>query len=158
MNPAARVALATLLSAGSLQRVPVDSKVCRNLMRQAGNHLVTAAIGVDSDAEGAFALAYDACRKACLAVVMATGLRPKGESEHRITFEAAAAIAESFKCRAVVDDAADLRHVRHGAEYRAETVSRSDADDSIDIGRKLVEALAPNVERILTPQPPLPTR
>jgi hypothetical protein len=149
MNPAARVALATLLSEGSLERVPVDADVCRNLMRQAGNHLVTAAGGVEGDPEGAFALSYDACRKACLALVMAMGLRSKGESEHRITFEAAAAISESFGCRAVVNDAADLRHVRHGAEYRAETISLSDARDAIDIGRELVEALVPNVERIL---------
>ena len=62
MNPAARVALATLLSEGSLERAPVDVNVCRNLLRQAGNHLMTAAGGVDGDPEGAFALSYDACR------------------------------------------------------------------------------------------------
>ena len=42
MNPAARVALATLLSEGSLERVPVDADVCRNLMRR----LVRVAYGI----------------------------------------------------------------------------------------------------------------
>lgn len=149
MNPAARITLSRLITEGSLERIPVDPEVCRNLLRQAGNHLGTAVAGVGSDPEGAFTLAYDSCRKTCLALTMATGLRPKGESEHRLTFEAAAAIADSFGGRDLVDDAADLRHVRHGAEYRAETIKVSDASDAIVIGRELHQAFLPNVEQVL---------
>jgi hypothetical protein len=92
---AARATLASLLAGGSLERVPVDDDVVGNLLRQAGNHLRTARAGVEADdPEGAFQLAYDACRKTCLALVMATGLhtnpgvlvgRPVTESVRRVT-------------------------------------------------------------------------
>lgn len=150
MSPAARVTLASLLSEKSLERVPVSPDVCRHLLDQSGNHLRTAVAGADGgDPEGAFQLAYDACRKTCLALVLATGLRPKGDAAHAVTFEAAAAIADNFGARLQVAAAADLRFVRHGAEYRAESVSIDDARDAIDIGQDLLVKVAPRVGQIL---------
>jgi hypothetical protein len=49
VSPAARIALANLINEGSLERVPLDADVCRNLLRQAGNHLSTAAAGIEGD-------------------------------------------------------------------------------------------------------------
>lgn len=150
MNAAARATIASLMSAGEIERVPVDQAVVTNLLRQAGNHLRTAAAGADAgDPEGAFQLAYDACRKTSLALVMATGLRPKGQSAHITTFEAAAAIADNFGGRQIVTDAAELRYVRHGAEYRAEAVSDTDVEDALAIGDELIKALQLAIERIL---------
>lgn len=149
---AARVTIASLLTEGSIERVPVDQEVVSNLLRQAGNHLRTAATGASADdPEGAFQLAYDACRKSSLALVMATGLRPKGQAAHLITFEAAAVIASNFGARQIITDAAQLRYVRHGAEYRAETVSAADVDDAIAIGEELIKTLQQAVEQILRP-------
>jgi len=150
VNPAARVALARLVAEGSLERVPVDATVCQHLLTQSGNHLRTAAGGAeDGDPERAFQLAYDACRKTCLALVLGTGLRPRGDRAHGATFEAAATIAQRFGARNIVDDAADLRFVRHGAEYRAETVSAADALDAISIGHELLNSITPRVRQIL---------
>lgn len=150
MNPAARVTLAELMRDGALERVPVDADVCRNLVRQAGNHLRTAQAGIDAgDVEGGYQLAYDACRKLCLGLVLALGLRPVGKRHHAATFEAAAAAASSFEGRSIVDDAADLRHVRHGAEYLAEAIALVDAQDSVAVGLELVETVGPQIERIL---------
>jgi hypothetical protein len=148
---AARATLASLLAGGSLERVPVDDDVVGNLLRQAANHLRTARAGVEAgDPEGAFQLAYDACRKTCLALVMASGLRPKGQAAHVITFEAAGAIAVGVGARQVVLEAADLRFVRHGAEYRAEAVSAADVIDAIAIGDQLLKTLTPAVDKILS--------
>jgi len=150
VNPAARVPLDRLLAEGSLERVPVDATVCQHLLTQAGNHLRTAAGGAEGgDPEGAFQLAYDACRKTCLALALAAGLRLRGDRAHAATFEAAATIAERFRARSVIDDAADLRFVRHGAEYRAETVSPADALDAIAIGHELLNSITPGVRQIL---------
>jgi hypothetical protein len=150
VNAAARATIASLISTGEIERVPVDQAVVTNLLRQAGNHLRTAAAGADAnDPEGAFQLAYDACRKTCLALVMATGLRPKGQSAHVTTFDAAAAIATNFGGRQIVTDAAQLRYVRHGVEYRAETVSAADVEDALSIGDELLKALEPAIEQIL---------
>jgi hypothetical protein len=148
---AARASIATLLRGGSLERVPVDEVVVGNLLRQAANHLRTASAGVEADdPEGAFQLAYDACRKTCLALVMASGLRPKGFAAHVITFEAAAAVVADVAARRVVTEGADLRFVRHGAEYRAEAVGVADAHDAIAIGDELITVLTPVIDKILS--------
>lgn len=49
----------------------------------------------------------------------------------------------------VVREAADLRFVRHGAEYRAEAVGVQDVHDAITIGQELIDLLTPAVEKIL---------
>ncbi|MDX2968603.1 hypothetical protein [Kribbella solani] len=51
MNAAATATIASLISAGEVERVPVDHDVVANLLRQAGNHLRTAAAGADADAD-----------------------------------------------------------------------------------------------------------
>jgi len=48
------------------------------------------------DLEGAFQIAYDGCRKVALALVLAYGVRAKGEGGHHgATFNAAAAALAS---------------------------------------------------------------
>ncbi len=107
------------------------------------------------DPEGAFQLAYDACRKLCLALLLAAGLRPKGDERgsHAVTFEGAAALAESFGQRRIVDDASNLRFVRHGTEYRAEQVSTQDAQEAVDIGGELADAFATPITKLLENRP-----
>ena len=48
---AARVTIASLLNEEAIERVPVDPEVVTNLLRQAGNHLRTAAAGAEYRAE-----------------------------------------------------------------------------------------------------------
>lgn len=149
MSPA-KVSLADLLAERSLERVSVDTSTCTHLLTQARNHLRTATAGVQTaDPEGAFQLAYDACRKTCLALLLSMGLRPRGDASHAVTFEAAATVADNFAGRRLVRDAANLRYVRHGVEYRAETVSLDDAQDAIGLGAELLALLEPKVEQIL---------
>jgi uncharacterized protein (UPF0332 family) len=148
---AARISVTRLLSEGSLQQVPVDSDVVENLQRQARKHLLTAQAGLDvDDPEGAFQLAYDACRKLCLALLLAAGFRPKEDKgHHAVTFEGAAALAANFGRRKVVDEASDLRYVRNNTEYRAEMVDTDDAKDAIEIGSDLVAAFAGPISKLL---------
>lgn len=152
MNAAARVSLSELLREGALEQVPVDPDVVAHLQTQAGNHLRTAQAGVDGeDHEGAFQLAYDACRKLCLALLLAAGYRPKEEPQghHRATFEGAAALATSFGGRKIVDEASDLRYVRNNAQYRAETIAATDANDAIAIAHDLHATFADPIQRLL---------
>lgn len=152
MNAAARVTLKQLLQEGSIEAVPVDATVVGHLGTQASNHLRTAQAGADSgDNEGAFQLAYDACRKQCMALILAAGFRPRNEKgHHAVTFEAAAALATNFGKRKLVNEAGDLRYVRNNAEYRAEVVDRKDVDDAIAIGLDLVEAFTDPIEKLLS--------
>src|SRR4051794_26574226 len=91
----ARVSLQQLLREAAVEPVTRDPIACRTMLDQAARHIRTAEAGINlGDSEGGLQLAYDACRKACLALVLAIGLRPKDEpGSHAVTFEAAAAIA-----------------------------------------------------------------
>lgn len=151
MSAAARVTISDLLREGSLDQVPVDPEVVRHLQHQAGNHLRTARAGVGGgDPEGAFQLAYDACRKLAMALLLAAGLRPKADKgHHAVTFEGAGTLAASFGQRKIVDEAGDLRYVRNSAEYRAETVDIEDANDAIAIGEDLVAEFAEPIRTLL---------
>jgi hypothetical protein len=131
--------------------VPVDPDVVAHLQHQARNHLRTARAGVDlGDGEGAFQLAYDACRKLCLALLLAAGFRPKNDKGHHVvTFEGAATLAANFGARRHVDDAGDLRYARNSAEYRAETIAVEDANDAILIGTDLMDAFTEPIRKLL---------
>lgn len=80
------------LDVKDLDIVPVDAQTCRTLVQQSGAHLRSALMLREVDAEGAFQLAYDGCRKVALAVVSAVGTRPRGAAHHAVTFDAAAAV------------------------------------------------------------------
>src|SRR5680860_831987 len=80
---------------------------------------------VNGDLEGAFQIAYDGCRKVCLALALAYGVRAKGDTGHHAAMfnAAAAALASNLTARNLVDDATDLRFIRAGSEYRAEKIT-----------------------------------
>jgi hypothetical protein len=115
MTPARHSPLSKLVTGGHLEQVPVDSATCRELVHQASNHaLTTVAAREIGDFEGAFQIAYDGCRKVCLALALAYGVRAKGDTgHHAATFNAAAAaLANNVAARDLVDEATDLRFIR----------------------------------------------
>jgi len=155
MTPARHTPLSKLVMDGHLEQVPVDSATCRELVHQARNHALTAVAAREiGDFEGAFQIAYDGCRKVCLALALAYGVRAKGDTgHHATTFNAAAAtlsgnaaaatLSGNAAARDLVDDATDLRFVRAGSEYRAEKITLAAVNDAIDILGGLLAALPP---------------
>lgn len=149
MTPARHTPLSRLVMEGHLEQVPVDATICRELVHQARNHALTAAAGRGiGDLEGAFQIAYDGCRKVCLSLALAHGVRAKGDTgHHAATFNAAAAaLADNVSARDLVDDATDLRFIRAGSEYRAEKITAAAVHDAIDILHGLLAALPPVME------------
>lgn len=144
------------LDVKDLDIVPVDAQTCRALVQQSGAHLRSAQMLREVDAEGAFQLAYDGCRKVALAVVSAVGTRPRGPAHHAVTFDAAAAVvvrdggARAAALKRALDDATDLRRVRGAAEYRGESVAAADVTDAIDVLTELLDGLPGLVESRLT--------
>ncbi len=80
-----------MLAAGELQKVPVSRRRADQLLRQAAEHLVTARAAAERDTEGAYALAYDAARKALVALLENEGLRPTSRAGHHGTYAAVSA-------------------------------------------------------------------
>lgn len=146
--------LMQLAREGRTETVTVNADDVRALLDQAGKHVATARAALDlEDFEGAHTMAYDACRKTALALVWATGLRPKGEGHHEATFEAASAIADSFGAEGIVQDAGNLRYARNSSQYRARSISSEDAEDAVSIADELAQTLREPVEQILAARP-----
>ena len=104
---------------------------------------------------GAFQIAYDGCRKVCLALALTCGGRAKSDTgHHAATFNAAAAtLSGNVRARDLVDEATDLRFVRAGSEYRAEKISVAAVSDAIDILGGLLAALPPVMDARLASSP-----
>ena len=156
MTPARHTPLSKLAAGGHLEQVPVDSATCRELVHQARNHALTAVAAREiGDFEGAFQIAYDGCRKVCLALALAYGVRAKGDTgHHATTFNAAAAtLSGNVRARDLVDDATDLRFVRAGSEYRAEKITLAAVNDAIDILGGLLAALPSVMDARLASSP-----
>lgn len=68
-----------LLNSGRLERVSVDEKAAAKSLDEARAHLRSAGLILADDPDGAYALLYDAARKAISAHMMARGLRASNQ-------------------------------------------------------------------------------
>jgi len=80
-----------MLSAGELDRVTPSQERADLLLDQAENHLESATERAEKDPEGAYALLYDAARKALVAVLENQGLRTTSAGGHIGLYEAVSA-------------------------------------------------------------------
>src|SRR5207244_5415021 len=70
-----RPSLAALLREGRIERISADIRAARTKLAESKRHLDSAAAISKSDPAGAYALAYDAARKALDAHMLAKGYR-----------------------------------------------------------------------------------
>jgi hypothetical protein len=83
-----RAAIEQMLANGELQRVPPSRVHADRLLAQARGHLTSADRIRADDPVGGYALAYDAARKALMAILENEGLRPTSRGGHLAVFEA----------------------------------------------------------------------
>lgn len=103
-----------LLEARQLQRVPADAATVEGLIESARRHVATGGTATTNDPEGAFALAYDAARKAANALLAHQGLRATTTGGHIVIVEAMNA---QFPGVAGLKSIDRLRRRRNQAEY-----------------------------------------
>lgn len=77
-----------LVASARLQRVPASVEVANRILDDARRHLSSALRIAEMDPQGAYALAYDAARKALVAVLEAQGLRATASGGHIVLQEA----------------------------------------------------------------------
>ena len=80
-----------MLSDGYVQRVPASREHADRLLAEAERHLASAGSLAADDPQGAFALMYDASRKALTAILANQGLRPTTAGGHRAVYDAVCA-------------------------------------------------------------------
>lgn len=82
-----------LIGARRLERVPADADTARRRLTSARRHLQSAAVLARDDPDAAYALVYDAARKAVAAHMQAAGLRARNaQGAHEATARYAVAV------------------------------------------------------------------
>jgi uncharacterized protein (UPF0332 family) len=130
-----------MLDSRELQRVPASRERAERLLSQAQTHLRTAADSCDADPSAAYAVMYDAARKALVAVLENQGIRPTSRGGHLAAYEAARAQLDPPLGR-ILRPFDRMRRRRNNAEYPS--------DDIPDITAEEVRESLPKATEIVT--------
>ena len=111
-----RATVEKLLADKDLQRVPPSREHADRLLAQAAQHIGTARAASGDDPEGAYALMYDAARKALTAILENQGLRPTSRGGHIAVYQSVLAQLDPPMGR-TVEPFDRMRRRRKDAEY-----------------------------------------
>ena len=131
------------LKDGDLQKVEASRDQADRLIDQAFQHLNSAATLKDSDPEGAYALLYDAARKALVACLENQGLRPTSRGGHIATIEAVRAQLDSILV-GILRPCDRMRRTRRAAEYPpsgSPIISQEQVEEDLPKAKQIVEKM-----------------
>jgi hypothetical protein len=141
-----------LLKGGELQSVASDPAAGARLLADARRHLSSVRSIKDSDPNAAFALLYDAVRKACSALLEVQGLRATSRGGHIAIRDAVLAQFGDLSGGEALRPYDRLRRRRNDIEYPDSSTS-ADADE-IDEGLQRATAIVEYAERLMEHLPP----
>jgi hypothetical protein len=147
-----RAALEGMLDRGEIERVVASRPQAEELLGQAGKHVATARLAMESDPIGAYQLLYDAARKALCAVLENQGLRATSRGGHIAVYEAVRAqldppLGQSLR------SFDRMRRRRNEAEYPRVGSPRFSADDVLSDLPKVEEIIGIAVKVVDQMQP-----
>lgn len=137
-----RAEIGAMLVSGELQRVPASREHADNLLNQARKHLASARAVVENDPEGAYAIGYDASRKALVAVLENQGLRATSRGGHVAVYRSVHAQLDP-PLGAVLRPFDRMRRRRNGLEYpdfEAPALTAADALEDLERARAIVDS------------------
>lgn len=135
-----RATIEQMLGDNELQRVPASREQADFLLDQARRHVTSAKAIADVDPPGAYQLAYDAARKAMVAILENQGLRPTSFGGHVAVYQAVRAQLDP-PMGAVIRPFNRMRRRRNDSEYPS--------PDQPAVNHDEVEEDLPKVEQIL---------
>lgn len=139
-----------LLRDGDLQEVEASREQADRLFDQAFQHLRSAESLKESDPEGAYALLYDAARKALVAVLENQGLRPTSKGGHIATIEAVRAQLDST-LGMTLRPFDRMRRTRRAAEYPpsgAPIISIEQVEEDLPKATQIVEQMEQTLDQM----------
>jgi hypothetical protein len=136
-----------LLAQGLVERVRADPDGARSSVREAQKHLRSVEAIASTDPNGAFALLWDATRKAITAHMLAAGLRIKADrpGAHR----AVVLYAEAAMTQLLVDHVAHfdrMRRTRNRSEYGPRTITSDEVLADLAHGAALVAVVVEQLQ------------
>lgn len=137
-------AIERLLDTRQLEHVPADVDTVARLLASARRHIDSAAMTAAMDPEGAFTLAYDACRKTATALLAHQGLRPTSAGGHIVVVDTINAQLPGVPGLKSIDRLRRRRRRRNQAEYPDpqdyDPVTTEEVEDAIDAAQACVSA------------------
>ncbi len=147
-----RSELERMIEARELQRVPASREHADNLLQQARRHVTSARRTCADDPEGAYAVLYDAARKALTAILENQGLRPTSAGGHLAVYHSARAQLDP-PMGAQLRPFDRMRRQRRDAEYpRGDAPELTPEDVEDDVPK--VEAILHIAEKVLDQMSP----
>lgn len=121
-----------LVATGVIERVAADPETARVELDQARLHAESAAEIAERDPVGAFAIGYDAIRKALSAHMRHRGYRVgKGKGHHARTGSYALAALDDPRVEEHLEAFDELRQLRNQSEYDALVLDARDVSDAL---------------------------
>jgi hypothetical protein len=141
-----------LLSRGRLTRVTPNRDLAQTLLDQARAHVASAAVVVDADPAGAFALVYDGARKALTAILVNQGLRAGGDGAHAVLLDVVMAQLDP-PLGATFRPFSWMRPLRNRTQYPAPehpTAQGEDVAEAIPAAQAIIDAAAKLLDQMPT--------
>ena len=130
-----------LLSSGELERVTPNPTAAVASLAVCDAHITAARTIRSDDPVGAVSLAYDAARKALVALMLAQGLRPTRRGGHvAVTQTASAQLDPPLRIGRRVDRIRRLRNANEYPDAATRLALVGDADDAIDVAIEALDA------------------
>lgn len=135
--------IAALTAAGAIERVAPDPETARVELEQARLHVGSAAQISGRDPVAAFALAYDAIRKALSAHLRSRGYRvTKGSGHHLRLGRYAIAAIDDRRVEEHLEAFDALRRLRNQSEYDAVVLGSNDVEDALSRAEAIIRAVS----------------
>jgi hypothetical protein len=136
-----------LVAAGVVERVAADPETARVELEQARLHVESAAEIAERDPVAAFALAYDAIRKALSAHMRDRGYRvAKRKGHHAHTGRYALAAIDDPHLEEHLEAFDELRQLRNQSEYDALLLVAEDVTDALAHADAIIRAVGKDLD------------
>lgn len=136
------VTIEELVNRGRLERVPADPALGDGFMNESKRHLASAKSIAKSDPDGAYALLYDAARKAVTGHMLANGYRAKNmQGSHQAVCLYAEEALEQSDHRDSVYELDRMRRTRHRSEYWAAALSQAELSTDLQHAANILAAV-----------------
>jgi hypothetical protein len=131
-----------LVAEGVIERVAVDPETARIELEQARLHVESAEEIAARDPVGAFAMGYDAIRKALSAHMRSRGYRvTKRKGHHAHTGRYALAALDELRVEEHLEALDELRQARNKSEYEALLLELDDVADALARADAIISAV-----------------
>lgn len=131
-----------LVAEGVIEQVAADPETARIELEQARLHVESAAEIAERDPVAAFAIGYNAIRKALSAHMRSRGYRvTKGKGHHARTGRYAITAIDDARVEEHLEAFDELRQLRNQSEYDALLLGSEDVADALARAHAIIEAV-----------------